>query len=137
MNNRHYNVNIEDLIWSFLQQNSFYEGLIMVYRDKVHNTKGFVEKDKIASLVQAVKILEFQNIQDVLEANQLLSLIFDEWYSLNEKYKKKLYERNIINKKIYAQYEAEGQIIIGLAAFLNEKMLLFVSKLLESNTKIY
>jgi hypothetical protein len=110
-------------------------GYAMIYRLKAGKTKQLVSKDKVPSLVRAARMFEFKNIQDVLEANKLSSLIFDEWFNLNEKYKRKLYKGNSISKKVYAQYEAEEQIIIGLAAFLNEKMISFVEKLLSSGEK--
>ncbi len=84
-------------------------------------------KSKIAMLASVVKAFKCKDIHDLLEANQLLSFIFDEWFRLNERYKKNLYQNNRISKKHYATYEAEAQMLIGLAAFLNEKNIDFVS----------
>lgn len=95
----------------------------MINRSKAYKGKQLKRLHDVPALIKAVKMLELKSVCDLVTAHQLLAQLFTQWSKLNEKFRIKVDKTNSINKNAYANYEAEGQIIIGLAVYLNERMM--------------
>ena len=86
---------------------------------------------KIPALIMQVKALQFKNADDFLEVKNLSNSIFKEWVNLKRRYRNKLMNRVKINDRLYAEQEAEEEIVIVIAILLNEKIVNYIVKKLR------
>lgn len=78
--------------------------------------------------------MEFIKDHDLLQINDLTDLINEEWSKVKKIRTKRISFKNNLNKKIYEEYEALEELVIGLFGLLNEKVTHFIIK---KNLKAY
>ncbi|MHB1948962.1 MAG: hypothetical protein ACYCQI_12720 [Gammaproteobacteria bacterium] len=76
----------------------------------------------ILDLIQQVKNFEFVNDCNLLQFRSLNEAINKEWLKVRNKLRKKIKD-NKITEKLYAEYEAEEEMVVGLINLLNEKII--------------
>jgi hypothetical protein len=72
---------------------------------------------KLVVRVKSIKINKTNSLQQIIE---LIDLIYMEWGKIKKTYRKKI-PRNAL--RLFLDYEAEEEIIIGLISHLNEKLI--------------
>lgn len=87
--------------------------------------KGRTE-NTLPKLVKKVKTLKFINHKDLLPLNDLSQTIFQEWLKVRRKFRKKSRNQKT-NDRLYAEFEAEEEIVVGLLVLLNEKIFNYIA----------
>lgn len=76
----------------------------------------------IAELVVQIRSCKVNKTASLQKIIELTDLIYKEWAKLKKNYKRKLSFNDL---KIFLEYEAKEEIIIGLIGLLNEKLINF------------
>ena len=88
-------------------------------------------KNTVPMLIKKVKTLKIVNGNDLFQINDLSEEIFEEWLKVRNKFRKKLQNKKI-NDRLYAEFEAEEEIVVGLLSLLNEKTINFIMLVSEA-----
>jgi hypothetical protein len=80
---------------------------------------------KIATLVKDIKVLDLNNVEELVIVSDLSKAIFNEWLKIKIKYRNKLKTNSSFNEWLHAMYESEQDIIFGLLDLLNQKLIDF------------
>lgn len=82
------------------------------------------KESAIPALVRVIKLLKLDNDHDFLQLGNLSESIFEEWLIIKNRFRKKIKNKKI--NEIYAVYEAEEEIVVGLIGLLNQKIINYV-----------
>jgi hypothetical protein len=98
----------------------------MIYSKKVIKSRA---KNKIPLLVKKVKELDIKGVSDFLEVKRLSESIYTEWLNQKNSYIRKLEKNKNFDIQRQAKFEAQEEIVVGLAVLLNEKLIDFIQKI--------
>jgi pimeloyl-ACP methyl ester carboxylesterase len=83
----------------------------------------------------SIEQIELKKISDLKKVINLSKFIYDEWLCMKSKCRYKI-KNKMVSKHLYAEHEAEEELVVGLLIMLNEKVINFVISSVEDISSV-